>query len=38
MRDKGENMHWAPDAHLLIGVRNWFMWRPHGRDVPQPDG
>ena len=23
---------------LLIGVRNWFMWRPQGRDVPQPDG
>jgi ribosomal protein S18 acetylase RimI-like enzyme len=22
---------------LLLGVRNWFMWRPQGQDVPQPN-
>ena len=26
------------DEALLIGVRNWFMWRTQGRDVPQPNG
>ena len=22
---------------LLLGVRNWFMWRPRGKDIPQPN-
>ena len=25
------------DEALLIGVRNWFMWRTQGQDVPQPN-